>query len=213
MIQAVLFDVDGTLLDTTEYIYRAFEYSLQKYKQAPVSREIMSYSIGKALDECYRDFTKLEHVLDLMEGHKQFQRENLDLVRLYPHTIDTLEKLRTKGIRIAAITSRAKDTAIQTLESTGAYPLIDFFIALEDVVTPKPDPEGLHKALQFFAVPSDAALMVGDSPVDIEAGRNAKTGTVGAGYGFHGARISESRPDHVIHDIAEILDIISATEK
>lgn len=210
MIKAVLFDVDGTLLDTTEFIYRAFESSFSKHNLNRVSREIMSMSVGKSLEECYRDFTNLEHVIDLMEHHKQFQRENLDLVKLYPNTIATLETLRSHGIGIAAITSRAKESAVKSLEVAGAFPLIDYFIALEDVMTPKPDPEGLLKAMRYFTVIPQQTIMVGDSPVDVEAGRNARVGTVGVTYGFHGERIREAKPDHIAGDIQDILKIIKA---
>lgn len=208
MTKAVFFDVDGTLLDTTEYIYKAFEHSLNHYKHPLVSREIMQLSVGKPLEECYQDFTKLEKVVNLMDRHKEFQRHNVELVKAYPHTVSTLEHLRSKGMSIAAITSRSKESTIKSLQYAEVYPLIDYFVALEDVVTPKPDPEGILKAMNFFSVKPDEIMMVGDSPVDVEAGRNAKARTVGASYGFHGERIRESQPDVVIQDIYEVLSLI-----
>ncbi len=208
MTKAVFFDVDGTLLDTTEYIYQAFEHSLNHYKHPLVSREIMQLSVGKPLEECYQDFTKLEEVVNLMDRHKEFQRHNVELVKAYPHTVSTLEHLRSKGMSIAAITSRSKESTIKSLQYAEVYPLIDYFVALEDVVTPKPDPEGILKAMNFFSVKPDEIMMVGDSPVDVEAGRNAKARTVGASYGFHGERIRKSQPDVVIQDIYEVLSLI-----
>lgn len=208
MTKAVFFDVDGTLLDTTEYIYQAFDHSLNHYKHPLVSRQIMQLSVGKPLEDCYRDFTKLEKVIDLMEHHKEFQRNNVELVKAYPHTVSTLEHLRSKGMSIAAITSRSKESTIKSLQYAEVYPLIDYFVALEDVATPKPDPEGVLKAMNFFSVQSHEVIMVGDSPVDVEAGRNAKTRTIGASYGFHGERIRESLPDMVIKDISELISFI-----
>lgn len=209
MTKAVFFDVDGTLLDTTEYIYQAFENSLHHYNHPLVSREIMQLSVGKTLEECYKDFTRLEKVLYLMEHHKEFQRNNVELVKAYPNTISTLEHLREKGMSIAAITSRSKESTIKSLQYAEVYPLIDFFVALEDVVTPKPDPEGILKAMNFFSVSAEDVIMVGDSPVDVEAGRSAKARTAGASYGFHGQRIRESQPDVVIQDIYEVVSLIS----
>ncbi|CAN5120826.1 pyrophosphatase PpaX [soil metagenome] len=208
MIEAVFFDVDGTLLNTEEYIYQAFEHSLKHHNYEVLSRDVISHVSGKSLEECYREFTSKEEVFTLMEEHKKFQHENVDLVKLFPHTISTLEQIHEKDIRIAAITTRAKKSAIQSLEITGVYHLIDFFVAFEDVTTPKPDPEGIVKALAYFSIQPGEAIMVGDSPVDIEAGRNAKTSTVGVTYGFHGERIRESKPNFVIDDISEVLGIV-----
>lgn len=209
MTKAVFFDVDGTLLDTTEYIYQAFENSLHHYNHPRVSRDIMELSVGKTLEECYKDFTRLEKVLELMEHHKEFQRNNVELVKAYPNTISTLEHLREKGISIAAITSRSKESTINSLQYTEVYPLIDFFVALEDVVTPKPDPEGILKAMKFFSVLAEDVIMVGDSPVDVEAGRSAKARTAGATYGFHGERILEAKPDHIVDDIHDVLKLLN----
>lgn len=207
-IQAICFDVDGTLINTTEYIYGAFEHSLGLHNQEILGRDMMQRMMGKQLEDCYRDFTDLSDVQELMDTHHEYQLENPELAVAYPYAEETLKRLREMGISIAAVTTRVRETAIQTLEFNGLYSLVDFFVGLEDVSSPKPDPEGIKKALDYFGVHPSDAIMVGDSPVDVEAGKNAKTYTIGVTHGFHGDAIAELEPDYVIDGLSEIIEIV-----
>ncbi len=209
MTKAVFFDVDGTLLDTTEYIYQAFEYSLALYNNTRLPRSQMSHTMGKSLKVCYQVFTEMNDVLHLMKSHHQFQISNPHLAKPYPHTLQTLKTLHEKGYKIGAITTRASNTVGTTLEAAGILPYIDHYVTADDVQAVKPDPEGINKMLNHFSVLPKQTIMVGDTEVDVQAGKNAGTKTVGALYGFHGERIRESKPDHVIADISEIINLVS----
>jgi len=205
--KAVLFDVDGTLLDTHEYIYQAFEHSLKKHHKLLTRKEIKKI-MGLPLEKCYKILTELDDVANLANAHRQFQTENYHLSKPFPNTVKTLEKLQTKGILLAAITTRARESAKKTLESASIMKYFNYFIGFEDVSRPKPDAEPLLKALQFLNVEPHDAIMVGDSEVDVYAGKNAGTKTVGVTYGFHGEHIAQTHPDYVIGDIGELLKIV-----
>lgn len=207
-LKAVFFDVDGTLLDTTEFIYQAFEHSLEQHGHEILERDDMKKMMGYSLEDCYRNFISEDTVEHLVETHRSFQMENYELSEPYPHTHKTLEALHKKGFQIAAITSRSRYSAEETLEAAEIIPYINYFIGFEDVVNPKPDPEPIQKALNFFSLQPQEALMVGDSDVDVFAGKAAETGTVGVTYGFHGEAIIDTEPDYVIDDIQEILEIV-----
>ena len=206
-LKAVLFDVDGTLLDTHEYVYQAFEHSLKKHHKL-LSRQEIKKIMGKPLEECYKILTELDDITDLADSHRQFQRENYHLSKPYPNTVKTLEKLQSSGLLLAAITTRARDSAKKTLEEASILNYFNYFIGFEDVSRPKPDAEPLLKALNFLSVQPKEAIMVGDSEVDVYAGKNAGTKTVGVTYGFHGEHIAKTHPDYVIDDIEELLKIV-----
>ncbi len=208
MIKAICFDVDGTLIDTTDYIYQAFEHSLAHHDHAVLSRAEMQYMIGQTLQDCYRAFTEIDDVEHLMDSHHDFQSDHPELAVAYPNTKRTLIELKKRGIAIAAVTSRARETAHETLELLDLYQHIDTLVGLEDVSLAKPDPEGIFLALNTLGIHPADAVMVGDSDVDVEAGKNAKIITIGVTYGFHGEEIADSEPDHVIDDIEEVLEII-----
>lgn len=206
-LKAVLFDIDGTLLDTHEYIYQSFEHSLGKHHK-PLPRKVIQTIMGKPLEECYRILTKLENVENLANSHHGYQLANPNLVTPFPHTISTLEYLKKMGILIAAITTRGRNTVDGTLEQTGIIHYLNYVVAIDDVINPKPDPEGIRKALTYFEVKPEEAMMVGDSDVDVLAAQNAGVRSIAAAYGFHGKVLSKLNPDYLIDDIGEIVQIV-----
>jgi len=208
MINTILFDVDGTLLDTTEYIYQAFEHSLRKHHKL-LKRDHIGTIMGKPLEECYHILTTKDDVSHLAQSHNDFQKENPHLSFAFPNALKTLQFLKEKKYNIAAVTTRRKNTAIETLEVSNILPLLDFVVTVDDVTHPKPNPEPIQKALDFFGVESSAAIMVGDSPDDVQAGKNAGTKTIGVTYGFHGEKIRNENPDYIIEAIDEVLRVLN----
>jgi len=204
MINTVLFDVDGTLLDTTEYIYQAFEHSLQKHHK-PLTREHIGTIMGKPLEECYQILTTKNDVSHLAQSHNDFQKENPHLSFPFIHTLTVLHTLKEKKYNIAAVTTRRKNTAIDTLKKANILPFLDYVVTIDDVDNPKPHPEPILKALDFLGVLPTEAIMVGDSPADVQAGKNAGTKTIGVTYGFHGEKIRDENPDFVIDDISNLM--------
>ncbi|HZD59560.1 MAG TPA: HAD-IA family hydrolase [Anaerolineae bacterium] len=206
--KAILFDIDGTLLDTSELIFQAFEYTLGTYGFPLKSREEIASLVGKPLSFCYKTLTSVSEVQEFCDVHRAFQVNHLHLSKPYPNARDTLESLKSAGVKIAAVTTRAKSTVLETLDLAKLSGYIGYTIALEDVENLKPHPEPLLKALGYLQVEPKDAVMVGDTDVDILAGKNAGTTTIGVTYGFHGQRIIESNPDYTIDDIAEIVPLV-----
>jgi pyrophosphatase PpaX len=207
-IKAVLFDIDGTLLDTTEYIYQAFENTFRFYRLPVPSREELSSQIGKSLQQCYEHFITNISFDDLRETHRSFQADNLHLSKPYANTIRTLEELKRRGFNIAAVTARGGSMLFKTLELAGIDKFFDVIVTADDVKKMKPDPEAFLKALEILGIDKKNAVIVGDTDSDILAGKSANIYTIGVTYGFHGERINDSNPDFVVNDISEITSII-----
>ncbi len=207
-IRAVLFDIDGTLLDTFEFIYGAFEFALDRHGIQPLPREEISRLMGGPLEEVYAVMVPNGNAKTLAESHRTFQSENLRLATLFPATIEVLESLKHRGMKIAAITTRSIRTSVRSLEETGIAPYFDLIISGEDVEFVKPHPEPLLKAIKSLAVKPEEAVMVGDTHADITAGKNAGVKTVAALYGFGGELLLELKPDYAIRDLRKLLDIV-----
>ena len=209
--KAILFDVDGTLLDTREFLFRATEHSLGKHGFPVLPRELITTFVGKPLVEFYQSVapTALETDINLLsDTHHEFQMENLHLAKSFPNIIKVLTLLKNKGIKMAAVTSRTNQNVAKTLEIAGVDSFLDVVITSDDVVNLKPHPEPLLKAMDLLGVKPEETWMVGDAEPDILAGKNAGTKTVGVTYGFGGKDIAKLHPDYLIENIQELLSVI-----
>lgn len=204
--KGVLFDLDGTLLDTSDLVIRSFQYTLYPYLGRIVAPEEVYPYFGVPLREGLKAFVP-EKVEELVEVYRLYSQEHFDeLVRLCPGVKEGLKELYQAGIRMGIVTSRVRET---TLYGLRLFELEDFFqavITMEDVNNHKPGPEPVLKCLEILGVPSGDALMVGDSPHDIAAARAAGVVAVAAGWSYiprH--RFTDVEPDFWAESMAEVV--------
>ena len=205
-ILGCVFDVDGTLLDTSEFIYSAFEHILHKFGYDVPDRPILITKTGKRLEIDYEVLTGVKDTSELCREHRAFQNKHQDLVTLFPHIKETLVKLKERGIKLSAATTRSKITSATSLQQTGIFEDFDLIIYAENS-RPKPDPDCVLQSLAYFKVLPTECFMIGDRDSDIQAGKNAGVQTVGVTYGYSGKDIAKSKPTHVIDDIRELLSL------
>ncbi len=206
--EAALFDIDGTILDSEQFVFQAFRHSVMIHRGREISREDFSQVVGKPLEECYILLEPNYDPKKLAQTHKDFQRNNLHLSVPFANSIAVLRKLSKSGVKIAAVTTRYSDTLKKTLELAGVLPFFDVIISGDDVTNFKPHPEPVQKALEILMLSAGRAVMIGDTDVDILAGKEAGTKTIGVTYGFHGEKVREANPDYVVDNISEVLPLI-----
>ena len=204
----VLFDIDGTLLDTTDYLFKTFADTLKNHKLPPVPDEELRTHMGKYAKDIYRNITPGFNNELLFQTHVGNLIKNAHLAVPFAKTKEVLETLQRAGIHIAANTNRVSKASKKTLVVGEISHLISLVIGPEDVTRFKPHPEGIEKAMSYFKTSAVKTIMVGDSSNDIEAGKNAGVATIGVTYGFHGQKIADTHPDFLIDEISEILPII-----
>jgi pyrophosphatase PpaX len=209
-MRAFLFDLDGTLLDTREFIFQAAEHSLRQFGHAIPPRERIARAVGIPLEGFYRTLIGDERadVSAIATAHHEFQKENLALSVPFSGVLETLELLHRSGVKLAAVTNRRSGTAVPTLEKAGLLGLLDPIICADDVVNPKPDAEPVLAALMKMRETPGRAVMVGDSSIDVEAGRNAGTKTVRVTYGFHADDLHDPEPDVIIRDFRDLRKLL-----
>jgi pyrophosphatase PpaX len=206
--QAALFDVDGTLVDSREFVLGAMEHALRAHRLPVPPRVALAATIGPPLEECYRKFVPHADIRVLCEAHRAWQRQQLHLVVPFPNTRRTLETLKAAGVRLAAVTSRSRVSSLGSLDMAGLASFLEVTISAEDAPRTKPYPDPLLLALERLHVKASAAVMIGDTVADIEAGKAAGTRTIAALYGFAGPSLQAVPADHFIRDIAEVTAII-----
>ena len=211
MKKAVLFDIDGTILDAWDFIFDAVRCAVTAHGFPYPEEKNFKRALGKPLAEAYKlllpDVDELT-VEKIKVAHQKFQNENFHLIKPFPKTKETLQDLKKSGFLIAAVSNRKRESLKRSLEYTEMLDYFDVIVGPDDVKNPKPHKEHLLFALEKLKVNPANSWIVGDTPHDILAGKNAKVKTVGVTYGFIGKKIAKSKPDFLIDDIAELVKIL-----
>ena len=208
-ITTLLFDFDGTLLDTNELIIQTFLSVLGKRYPGRFAREDVLHFIGPSLkqtfdniDECLTDEMILEYRAWNIEMHDQMVVE-------FDGVSETLRLLKARGFKMAIVSTKKHDIILRGLKYMGIEDIFEIVIALDDVVNPKPDPEPILLALEKLNATSQEALMIGDNSHDIEGGQNALVRTAGVSWTAKGeAYLATFKPTYMLKHISDLLEIV-----
>lgn len=152
MYKYILFDLDGTLADTDLLVVEGFLRFYRKYKPGEkVPFRLLASFSGPTLKETFEKYFPSYNADELVKDFKAFSLPLYQtFVETYPGTFEGLQVLKEHGIRIGVITSKMRDPSLRTLNNLGLTPYVDLLIAWDDVIKPKPDTEGIERALEFF---------------------------------------------------------------
>jgi len=218
-VDAVLFDLDGTLIDSVESYYRIVEIALEKLDFPSVSRrkifkaarhdpfdwsQILPDIPGKTYEKTSRE------VWTLIE--KIYPEVFLKNVHPFPFTGSILKSIHAAKIKIAIATSTPKkniNDKIKILDQAGVSDLIEIIICAGDVEHQKPYPDPLLLCQDRLGLTSDQCLYVGDMGIDIDAGRAAGMKTAAVLTGFETLKDLEvKKPDVILTSIADLPDVL-----
>jgi len=209
---AILFDLDGTLIDTIELILSSARFAFQGWHRGVPTDAEWVRGIGTPLVQQLRAYTQDDAELaTLLDRYRHHQREHHDrMTRCYADVPEVVERLSREGYRLAIVTSKATPIAHQSLAHVGLDAYFQTVVGYEDTARHKPHPEPVLQALTRLGVTTDDSVFVGDSPHDIHAGRAAGVATVAALWGaFDRETLAAAEPDHLIEcasDLPGVLD-------
>lgn len=207
-LRAVLLDIDGTVQDTSEFIFQAFEHVFAIYECTTGTRDALRPLIGFPLQEIYAQFLPAANIDELRELHNGFQSRNLELIAAYDGIEDVLKTFKSMGLSIAAVSSRKRESLEESLTHSNIIKYFDTIVGPYDTPHHKPHPAPALLALERIKALPHEAIMIGDSYIDIETGKNAGTHTMRVTYGFNQEKIDQPHPDYVAHTPHEILQCI-----
>ncbi len=179
----VLFDLDGTLANSLPFIRKTYRVVFGLLGLPWADGEVMRW-IGRPIKDIAEYFAKgrEKEFLELYKYHYDLEHDRH--VRLFPGTLEMLEGLRQKGLRLGIVTSKGREGTRRTVELTGLNRYLDILVTAQDVSRHKPFPDPINKALSLLRVCAQEAVYVGDSRFDIQAGRKAGTVTLGVTWGM-----------------------------
>jgi len=213
-ITTLLFDLDGTLINTNELIIASFMHTLEKFYPGKYKREHVIPFMGPTLTESFST-VDANRVDELITEYRRFNVEMHDeFVEEYETVYETIETLHEQGYKIGIVTTKARNVVEMGLSYSRLKQFFDVVITIDDVQNAKPHPEPIQLALKKLNATPEETIMVGDNYHDIEGGKNAGTKTAGVVWSLKGKEFLESyHPDYMLEKMSDILTIIGSEEK
>lgn len=165
----VVFDLDGTLLDSLPLVLEAIAHALEPFG-APPTREIFARLGGPPQSFLPTLLSDLAHVPAAMERLAAFDRENTHLIQPFEGVATFLENLRAHGLLAAIWTGRDRDSCARLMRQHALTDQFATVVCGDDLPTHKPDPEGLREIMRRLGVAPAETLFVGDADVDVLGG-------------------------------------------
>lgn len=208
-ITTLLFDLDGTLIDTNDLIITTFLHTLEKYYPSKYTREDVLPFMGPTLQETFEGIDP-DRVEEMILDYRTYNLANHDLlVKEFVGVLETIQILQEKGFKLAIVSTKVYDTVLKGLKLTKMDAFFDIIVAMEHVSKVKPDPEPIFNALEQLGSTPEETIMVGDNYHDILAGKNAGTKTAGVAWSAKGREyIAKYEPDYILDNMKDLLTIL-----
>lgn len=208
MYKLVLFDLDGTLADTDLLIVEGFLHFFRKYKNEKVSLDLLASFSGPSLKDSMNKCFPAYNSEELIQEFKDYTWPMYDtFISLYEGMNIVLKALKEKDIKVGIITSKMRIATEKTMIQLAIDEYIDYVISLEDVSVPKPNPEGVYKALEYFQISKCDTLFVGDAISDLLAATNASIDCCLVSWNLRG-RHSNVSPKYYVNNYQELMEVI-----
>lgn len=210
--QAVLYDFDGTLGDSTELILRCYRHTMRTHLGHVPSEAEWRRGFGTPLEgQLARLARSPEEAEAMVRTYRAYQRiHHDDVLTVFPDACETVAELDRRGVKLAIVTSKHREEALRGIGRCGLTSHFPVIVAPEDVERTKPHPEPVLLALKRLGVSAEAAVFVGDSPHDVVAGHAAGVATAAALWGpFPPEALRAEDPDFLLRNQAEVLRLVS----
>lgn len=217
MINAVIFDLDGTLLYTIEDLTDGVNYAMESFHYPKYSIEEVRKMVGNGIKSLIKraipagednpDFS------NVFEAFRSYYTEHcMDKTRPYPKIMELLEELRNRGIK-TAIVSNKNDQAVKQLKEHFFSKTVSYALGQSDNIKNKPAPDMVFQAMKALDVTTDQVVYVGDSEVDYETAHNAGIKALIVSWGFRDRAELEKLPGvHIVDRPEVIIDVLNCED-
>ncbi len=211
--EALIFDLDGTILDTLGDLSNSVNFALRSNNLPPRTQDEVRSFVGNGIrlliERAVPVGTSEDAINNCFEDFKKHYKDNSAvLTKSYDGIEELLLKIREKDIKTAVVSNKA-DFAVQTLVEKYFNGLFDYSVGEKDGVRRKPCPDSVNCAMDYLGVNKDNCYYIGDSDVDVETARNAGLKCICVTWGFRDESFLKTLfPDYIVHSTEEILSFI-----
>lgn len=209
---AVMFDMDGTLVNSQEAILASYHDATTSIlgEPFPVEKEDVEKIIQMRGQESFPliaggDEKKAAEIKELFG---QAYLKHQERIPLFPEVEVMLGTLKEEGIKLGIATSKARERLNTDLERTGIGEYFDLTLTGDDVAHAKPAPDQIIKGIEYFGIEPERMLFIGDGSNDVIAGREAGAKTAGVAFGFHPELVAAENPTYMLDSYLELIPIV-----
>ena len=210
-LPTILFDLDGTLIDSIELILNSARYAFEKLDRPSPPDEEWLAGVGIPLFTMFRRYARDEaDCAALIAAYREYQVAHHDrLTRCYDEVVATVETIKVRGHQIGVVTSKSESLALRGLAHVGLASLMDTIVGCDSSTRHKPDPEPVRIALHRLDTEPEHAIFVGDSVHDVLAGNAAGVHTAAALWGaFKRADLAPGEPNAWLESISDVVTLL-----
>ncbi len=210
-IQTVLFDLDGTLIDSIQLILESYHHTLATHGISPRSDEEWLRGVGTPLTAQFAEWREDQQRFEaLIATYREYNLANHDrMVQVYPGIADVVRAIKAMGRQTGLVTSKNRPGAIRGLKLVGLEPYLDVLVCADEVGNPKPHPEPVEKAVALLGATKASTVYVGDSIHDMISGRAAGVQTAAVLWGpFRRTHLQAAEPDYWLETPADLLALV-----
>jgi phosphoglycolate phosphatase len=217
-LKALIFDLDGTLVDTAPDLMAATNHVLKTLKRRPITMDEVRSFVGhgaraliargceatgdpvdaRAIETLYQEFV-IYYAANIAEHSKP-----------YPGLLDFLDRCKAAGLHMGVCTNKLESLSVRLIHALDMNRYFNVIIGPDTTGVAKPDPKPYFATTQQLGIPSPQSLMFGDSETDIRTAHNAGVPVVAVSFGYTAAHVSTFNPTHIIDHYDEAWSIISA---
>ncbi len=206
-IRLIVFDLDGTLVDSKQDLALSVNAMRCELGLAPLPLDLVASYVGHGVAVLVRralgDLATEKNIEKGIAFFLNYYRDHmLDHTAPYPGVPEALERLRPH--KLAVLTNKPVNFSREMLTRLGFAPYFTYVYGGNSFPLKKPDPMGLNKLMADLEIPATQTLMVGDSDTDVLTGRNAGVWTCGVSYGFGAHTLKDAPPDIVLDDLRDL---------
>lgn len=211
--KGVLFDLDGTLLDTTHLIIEGFKHTMRVHYDRDPDLDIVRSYFGKPLRAAFEELGPGDED-KLVQTYREHNLAQHDaLAKVFAGVAEVVQKLSNSGVRLAIVTSKTHATSLRGLKLFNLDKYFPVLIGHEQCTCHKPHPEPVNRALEALGLAAGDCLMVGDSPFDIISARSAGVKTAAVRWTYvPWASLSAENPDYILETMADLLTVCRIKE-
>lgn len=207
--RAVIFDLDGTIVDSVELIVASFQHAGRKVLGRELSREESIVNVGRPLREQML-MLSAQNADELVVAYREFNhREHDRMLTLYDGILHLLHALQREGVKLGLVTSKSRYTTQMAFDLFGIESYFDETVCADESPGNKPSPDPIILCLDRLRVAPNEAAYVGDSPADVQAAHAAGVHAIGVTWGVFGEEIlAAEKPDELVHTVPELARIL-----